>query len=655
MNWKDILTATAMGAASVGLVACGGAVDDGADRNIEKTPDGQKKNVDLEGKGDAWDWLNDPSRFQADLTYEYSELADEEEGYTENEVWPATYWPTYKDNLNQRWQGDDTLSPAEKYDKAFNGWTPEVGFDSFMDLQPFDTDTCQWDDEYYEQLGPAAIAESRDGNWKAHNGIDDDGDGVPDSEECGYGSDADYDGVETWFGLCHAWAPAAILEKEPKNPVTVEDPNGEEVTFEVSDIKALIIEKYDRSESYMIGGRCNANDVERDETGRIPDDECRDVNAGSFHVIMTNFLGLEGRPIVEDRVYDYEVWNQPVIGYKINRQEEISLEEVQSLLNTADEEDEDSTPETEEERTQVLRGANELTEEQLINNVGLRAEKASTIIEYRNLNGDFEDISTLEDEVGSRTLSRLLDFAFDQGWLEEQPEVYSYNENAESFVEVEMTTEYVTESHPSTEPLADRIDQYTRTDDYHYILELDGDGNIIGGEWVGRSIENHPDFLWLPTGPGGGNDNIDIEKARELIERSRSSSPDDGDSGSGDVLSFESTETMEIPDNDYEGATSEIEVDAEGQVDSLTLSVDIEHSYKGDVAILLYKDGTRSIVYKGWETEQPWEDDVQLTNETVEGFEGLDLAGTWKLRVVDVMSPDPGTLNSWSLEAQVAN
>ena len=25
---------------------------------------------------------------------------------------------------------------------------------------------------------------------------------------------------------------------------------------------------------------------------------------------------------------------------------------------------------------------------------------------------------------------------------------------------------------------------------------------FIGGEWVGASKRNHPDFLWLPTGPG---------------------------------------------------------------------------------------------------------------------------------------------------------
>ncbi|GLE11393.1 hypothetical protein PINS_up023780 [Pythium insidiosum] len=38
-----------------------------------------------------------------------------------------------------------------------------------------------------------------------------------------------------------------------------------------------------------------------------------------------------------------------------------------------------------------------------------------------------------------------------------------------------------------------------KSEDYSYLLELDGDDNIIGGEWVGSSHTSHPDFLWFPT------------------------------------------------------------------------------------------------------------------------------------------------------------
>ena len=38
--------------------------------------------------------------------------------------WPDTYWPTYEDSVNARWQGSDVPSPLEKYDMAFNNWQP---------------------------------------------------------------------------------------------------------------------------------------------------------------------------------------------------------------------------------------------------------------------------------------------------------------------------------------------------------------------------------------------------------------------------------------------------------------------------------------------------------------------------------------------------
>ena len=36
---------------------------------------------------------------------------------------------------------------------------------------------------------------------------------------------------------------------------------------------------------------------------------------------------------------------------------------------------------------------------------------------------------------------------------------------------------------------------------YAYILELDADGNIIGGEWFGKSKQVHPDFIWRHSWP----------------------------------------------------------------------------------------------------------------------------------------------------------
>jgi hypothetical protein len=63
-------------------------------------------------------------------------------------------------------------------------------------------------------------------------------------------------------------------------------------------------------------------------------------------------------------------------------------------------------------------------------------------------------------------------------------------------VKVIMSLEYVTENSPSldTEDRAERDPHYVQN--YLYDLELDGDGNIVGGEW---HTSVHPDFLWLPA------------------------------------------------------------------------------------------------------------------------------------------------------------
>ncbi|KAG6615815.1 Elicitor-like transglutaminase [Phytophthora cinnamomi] len=44
-----------------------------------------------------------------------------------------------------------------------------------------------------------------------------------------------------------------------------------------------------------------------------------------------------------------------------------------------------------------------------------------------------------------------------------------------------------------------RIEAYTVYEDYEYCLELDENYTIVGGEWLGDSRKDHPDFLWFPA------------------------------------------------------------------------------------------------------------------------------------------------------------
>jgi hypothetical protein len=58
------------------------------------------------------------------------------------------------------------------------------------------------------------------------------------------------------------------------------------------------------------------------------------MNAGAFHVVIGNMLGKRGLGIVEDRTYDAEVWNQPVISYAVTKQVEIGEAQAAALVGS---------------------------------------------------------------------------------------------------------------------------------------------------------------------------------------------------------------------------------------------------------------------------------------------------------------------------------
>jgi hypothetical protein len=63
-------------------------------------------------------------------------------------------------------------------------------------------------------------------------------------------------------------------------------------------------------------------------------------------------------------------------------------------------------------------------------------------------------------------------------------------------VGVEMRLTYVVETHPGQRDYDNSSIDATNSVTYRYDLELDEEGNIIGGEWYSNA---HPDFLWTPA------------------------------------------------------------------------------------------------------------------------------------------------------------
>ena len=86
---------------------------------------------------------------------------------------------------------------------------------------------------------------------------------------------------------------------------------------------------------------------------------------------------------------------------------------------------------------------------------------------------------------------------------------------------LKVDVDYISEESPEDDGyMTPHIDDYTQTDHYEYILELDAAGKITGGEWVGASKEVHPDFLWLPlkaTGTTVAGGAIKIAEVKALM------------------------------------------------------------------------------------------------------------------------------------------
>lgn len=104
---------------------------------------------------------------------------------------------------------------------------------------------------------------------------------------------------------------------------------------------------------------------------------------------------------------------------------------------------------------------------------------------------------------------------------------------------------------------------------------------------------------------------------------------------------------LPIPDNNATGILSSLTVTGAGNVGSLAVSLDIDHTYRGDLVVsLIHPDGTQHVLSNKAGGSA---DDLVLSGAMVPAFDGKPAAGSWKLKVVDTAAQDVGTLSSWSL------
>jgi len=111
---------------------------------------------------------------------------------------------------------------------------------------------------------------------------------------------------------------------------------------------------------------------------------------------------------------------------------------------------------------------------------------------------------------------------------------------------------------------------------------------------------------------------------------------------------FTSTDVPKpIPDANATGITSLLPVTGNGVVQTLSLSLNITHTFRGDLLVTLVAPGGAQVIISNHVGGSA--DNIIINNQAITAFNGQTAAGTWQLKVADTVRADVGTLNSWSL------
>lgn len=230
---------------------------------------------------EAWDNNNDPSWFGAPVRVFDTLPRSGRMAYT---PWSDHYWPGKNGGIAWRWNGGS----------GANAW--EYRLHSRSDLEDMSPDEIA-------RLSPSEKYDIFRGRYD-----------YPLTQSERRRTSPDNPG---WWGMCDGVAGAALVHREPR-PITVRNPDGIEVPFGSSDLKALLILAHSTQPSSVsafsyLGVRCNANLTS--EPGVAETAACRDMNAGTFHLALTNEIGLRRQGFVLDRIRDEEVWNYAAFAF----------------------------------------------------------------------------------------------------------------------------------------------------------------------------------------------------------------------------------------------------------------------------------------------------------------------------------------------------
>jgi len=271
----------------------------------------------IEAGAKSWNYRNNP-HWQIDKNYEYRLSKLPKSGELKTYPWTGNYWPHMDGGITYRWNLKGVKDSSKYWDYPLHDMKNMTGVD-LNTLSP-----AEKYDLYLGNLNWDTVKSER--NYSKIN--------------TQIKSSPQYDPkykIDDWAGICNAWSESTITFDNPK-PVMITGKLGHRIPFGASDIKGLLASMLDMdkvSPEKTIGERC-FDDLDalwaQVKAGKLSEDEfygvsergeCGDVNAGAFHVVLTNQIGLLNHGFMIDVDRGSQVWNQPVYSYSIERMKQL--------------------------------------------------------------------------------------------------------------------------------------------------------------------------------------------------------------------------------------------------------------------------------------------------------------------------------------------
>ncbi|MGH2736908.1 MAG: S8 family serine peptidase [Actinomycetota bacterium] len=126
-----------------------------------------------------------------------------------------------------------------------------------------------------------------------------------------------------------------------------------------------------------------------------------------------------------------------------------------------------------------------------------------------------------------------------------------------------------------------------------------------------------------------------------------------GGAVAGESVHVEVAPNAAVPDDDPAGITSSLEVDRAGRIERAVLTLNVEHSWIGDLRVQLSApDGTALVVHdrQGSGTDNISQSFDSANFPRLAALVGRTAQGRWNLSVSDLAQADEGVLKRWSLD-----